>query len=381
MTAAAAAPDTWTLLTAAPTGTATSPIFALTVSPSSPDVVLYGTAAGEIYRSSNGGASWTRVATGVGQGVLALAFDPIEPDHVLAGAREDGIWRSDNSGRTWHSLDHGTETVRGFAFSVGLSAAATDRGVLVTHDGDTWQPGDLGQASVAAVTVGGGKITAGADSDPAAKGLPLFQSGDSGTSWKQLSGLSGAGSIVSSLALAGSKLVVGTNSGLYASPDGGSSWATISSGALPPTDFTDVTAGDDKHLYVASDGGASASGGLWTSGDGAQSFRSLNAPVPSVTALALSRTTLYVATFRPLDHASFIWSYVDDGGAPQQPAAGVVPSPHPAAAPAASGKAAVGGQWYLALVRGPELPYLALGAAALLVLLLALFAYVRRGRV
>jgi photosystem II stability/assembly factor-like uncharacterized protein len=378
---AAAPADTWTLVTAAPTGTSTSPIFALTVSPSDAAVVLYGTAAGDIYRSRDGGAHWARVATGVGQGVLALAFDPIEPDHVLAGARQGGIWRSDNSGGSWRSLDHGTETVRDFAFSVGLSAAATDRGVLVTHDGDTWQPGDLSQASVAAVTVGGGQITAGADLDPAAKGLPLFQSGDSGANWKQLSGLSGAGSIVSSLGLAGTKLLVGTNAGLYASPDGGSSWATISSGALPSTDFTDVTAGDGKHLYVASDGGASASGGLWASGDGAQSFRSLNAPVPSVTAVALSQSTLYVATFRPLDHASFIWSYVDDGGAPQQPAAGVVPSPHPAAAPVASGKPAVGGQWYLALVRGPELPYLALGAAALLVLLLALFAYLRRGRV
>lgn len=355
-------------------------MFALTADPGHPADVLYGTQGGEIYRSTDAGASWKRVASGVGQAVLALAFDPIEPTHVLAGTRSAGIWRSDDSGLTWRSLDHGTETVRGFAFSVGLSAAATDRGVLVTHDGDTWQPGGLQQASVAAVVAGGGRITAGADSDPSVKGLPLFQSADSGATWKQLSTLSGAGTVVSALGLAAGKLLVGTNAGLYASPDGGTSWSTLTNGGLPSTDFTDVTPGSGNSLYVASDGGASANGGLWASGDGAQSFRSLNPPIPSVTAVALSGATLYVATFRPLDHATFLWSYVDDGGSPQQPAAGTIPSPHPITAPAATPTPAPA-DWLTGLLHGPELPYLALGVAALLIVLLALVAYVRRGRV
>jgi len=377
----AAPADTWTLVAAAPAGVGTDPLFALTTNPENPALVLYATSSGEIYRSNDGGSNWSRVASGVGKGVFALAFDPIEPTHVLAGTRAGGIWRSEDSGATWRALDHGTENVRGFAFSVGLSVAATDRGVMVTHDGDTWQPAGPEQASIAAVAVANGLVTAGAEVDPAVKGLPLFQSADSGASWKQLSSLSGAGSAVSALGLAGTKLLVGTNTGLYASPDGGTSWSTLSSGVLPATDFTSVATGD-KSLYVASDGGASANGGVWASGDGAQSFRSLNAPVPSVTAVALSQSTLYVATFRPVDHRTFIWSYVDDGGPPQQPAAGTVPSPHPVSvAPAAtSGKAANGGQWYLALLRGPELPYLALGALAVLVLLLALIAYMRRGR-
>jgi photosystem II stability/assembly factor-like uncharacterized protein len=372
--------DTWTLLSAAPAGVGRNPVFALTVDPTNAANLLYGTSAGEIYRSTDGGASWVRVATGVGQGVLALAFDPIEPTHVLAGTRAAGIWRSDDSGKTWHSLDHGSESVRDFAFSLGLSAAATDRGVLVTHDGDTWQPADLQQASVAAVAVGSGQITAGADLDAAAKGLPLFQSSDSGSTWRQLSSLSGAGSLVAALGLAGGKLVVGTNAGLYVSPDGGGTWTSLSNAALPATDFTDVTSSPGNRVYVASDGGASANGGLWVSGDGAQSFRSLQVPVPSVTAVALFQSTLYVATFRPLDHATFLWSYVDDGGATQQPAAGVVPAPKPLPVTAAAAKP-VSTPWLDALLRGPELPYLALGALALLIIFLALIAYLRRGRV
>jgi hypothetical protein len=96
--------------------------------------------------------------------------------------------------------------------------------------------------------------------------------------------------------------------------------------------------------------------------------------------------TLYVATFRPVDHAVMLWSYRDAGGPPHQPAGGVpaaVPPP-PAghagqarpAPPMARGAAAT----LLALAVGPEAPYLGVGAAAFAVVLVALVAYIRRGR-
>ncbi|HEX6488651.1 MAG TPA: hypothetical protein VF137_07245 [Candidatus Dormibacteraeota bacterium] len=379
--AGAAPADTWNLLSTAPAGSGADGLFALTVDPNNASNVLYATPSGQIYRSLDTGANWKKVAQGLGQGVLVLAFDPIEPTHVLVGTRGGGIWRSDDSGGSWRSLDHGTETVRAFAFSVGLSAAATDGGVLITHDGDTWQPAALQHANVAAVAVAGGKIFAGADLDRSVQGLPLFMSSDSGVTWTKLAGPASGGAIVSSLAVQGGKLLVGTNAGLFASPDGGTSWSGLANGALPQTDYTALRTTDSK-LFVASDGGAATTGGLWESSDGGQSFRSLDSPVPSVTALAVSGSTVFAATFRSADHAVFIWSYVDQGGAPQQPAAGVVPAPNAAAAaPVAPSSKPLTSEWLQALVHGPELPFLALGVAAVLVLFLALVAYARKGRV
>lgn len=374
----AAPNDTWHLLTEQPAGAAGSPILALTADPATPTRVLYGTAGGDVYRSSDAGATFSRVASGLGHGVDVLAFDPIEPTHVLAGTKGAGIWRSEDSGGTWHSLDHGSETVRSLAFSLGLSAAGTDAGVLVTTDGDTWQQGGLSGASVAAVAAGGGQLYAGADLDRSASGLPIFHSGDNGVTWKQLAQPASAGQIAASMALVSNKLLLGTAAGLYVSSDSGSTWSSLSSsGALPNTDYTAIVPSGSR-LYVASDGGAASGGGLWASDDG-QTFRSLNAPLGSVTALDVSGRTVFAATYRPVDHAVQLWSYVDDGGAPQPPDT-PLSSPAGFHAPAGGGPAPLSSAWFAALLQGPEAPFLALGVGALVILLLALVAYLRRGR-
>jgi photosystem II stability/assembly factor-like uncharacterized protein len=374
----AAPADTWHLLTQQPQGVGGEPVLALAADPNTPARVIYGTATGDVYRSSDGGATFSRVASGLGKGVSVLAFDPIEPTHVLAGTKGAGIWRSDDSGGTWQALDHGTETVRSFAFSLGLSSAGTDSGVLVTTDGDTWTSAGLRDASIAAVAAGGGQLYAGADVDHAAQGLALFHSADGGKSWKQVAAPSSSGQIVASLALTTKALLLGTESGLFASADGGTTWSSLSSsGALPSTDYTAIALSGSR-VYVASDGGAGSTGGLWATDDG-QTFRSLAAPLPSVTALDVVGTTVYAATYRPIDHAVELWSYSDDGGTPQSPDA-TLTSPAPVAGAPTPSPARLSSEWLTALIKGPEAPFLALGAGAVLILLLALIAYMRRGR-
>jgi photosystem II stability/assembly factor-like uncharacterized protein len=94
-TPAAAAPladNTWTLLSA-PGQFAERPVLALAVDPSDARQVLAGTMTGEIYRTTDGGASWRLVKGGLGRGVVALAFNPFKPGLVLAGTRGSGVWR------------------------------------------------------------------------------------------------------------------------------------------------------------------------------------------------------------------------------------------------------------------------------------------------
>jgi hypothetical protein len=179
-------------------------------------------------------------------------------------------------------------------------------------------------------------------------------------------------------------VLLGTNTGVYSSVDNGGTWQQLTGGgALPATDFNQVlfSAGHADRYYVASDGGASDRGGVWSTTDNGAHFNPLRPPLAAVSALALSaeeQPTLYLATFRAADHAVMLFSYRDTGGQPQPLAQ---PLPTPPGAVSAQGPAATPTTgWLVALLAGPEAPYLAIGAAAVAVLVLAGFAYFRRGR-
>src|SRR5205814_8574822 len=87
-------------------------------------------------------------------------------------------------------------------------------------------------------------------------------------------------------------LVVGTNTGLFASSDNGASFTPLSGGGLlPTTDYTQVSFITDHHdrFYAASDGGGSGSRGIWRTNDGGRSCNSMEPPEASVTGLAVSK--------------------------------------------------------------------------------------------
>ena len=360
--------------------------------------VLVGTPTGNLYQSTDGGGSWKLVASKMGRAILTIAYDPYRAGVVLAGTQNGGIWRSGDGGASW-AADPGSErrTVRGFGFGPQLTLAGTDTGVLVSRSSRAWTSGGLGQGAVSAVAVASAtdpvRLVVGGDTTRGDEALPLFDSGDGGQSWELVEGAVGGSSMVSALAagpadVSGNRpLLMGTNTGLFASTDSGADWQAVTgSGGLPATDCTALAyvGPDATRFYIASDGGASPQGGLWSTADGGTHFTSLSPPVASVTALAVSaekQPLIYTATFRPLDHAVMLWAYRDAGGPARQPVGGV---PTPAVRPTApvgqtqtrSGFA----DWLVALPRSPETPYVVLGLVATLALGLAFIAYARRTR-
>lgn len=96
-------------------------VLALAVAPSQPQR-LYASAwredfVGRIFRSDDGGASWTERSVGVvGQDVRHLLVDPVNPDIVYAAgagglAAGSGVYRSEDGGLTWDSISLGLEGV------------------------------------------------------------------------------------------------------------------------------------------------------------------------------------------------------------------------------------------------------------------------------
>jgi hypothetical protein len=120
-----------------------------------------------IYRTSNGGASWEPVVTGltdtsglVASVVNALWMDPNDSSTLLAATEYDGIFRTSNGGTTWRNVYRSTQATQFDAIGADLYATSS-AGVLVSkNSGATWsvslsgvQPTALGSASHAAGSV------------------------------------------------------------------------------------------------------------------------------------------------------------------------------------------------------------------------------------
>ena len=390
---AATLPDsTWVALPSLPKQ-GQAPVFALAVDPSNNQALIAGNGQGSLLRSTDGGSTWTAVHPG-GVAVTTIAFDPFTPGLVMAGTRGAGALMSTDGGQKWSAvtgLDR--RDVRVFGFALTLVAAGTDNGVYVSPDGTAWSQSGLLNTSIDALAVAAVHapvhLVAGSDSSSAAAGPPLYDSVDGGATWTSATPAI-SGTVVSRL-VSGPlpptgnvrPLVAGTNAGLFSSTDNGATWTPLSGGdLLPSTDYTQVAFVTDHYdrFYVGSDGGGSRAGGLWSTRDKGLHFSSMIPPLASITALAVSNDEapfLYVATFRAFDHSPALWAYHDTGTAPQGPFTTVTPS----ASGGRSSRPNRGGLFdFLGVLSSSQTPYIAVGAVALLVLLLAAVAHFRGSR-
>ncbi|HSG48008.1 MAG TPA: hypothetical protein VLA43_09370 [Longimicrobiales bacterium] len=76
-----------------------------------PWTMISGGAEGGVYKSTDGGDSWTKLAGGLPEGVVGkvgVTVSPVNPDRVWAiieAEPEGGVYRSDDAGKTWRRLN------------------------------------------------------------------------------------------------------------------------------------------------------------------------------------------------------------------------------------------------------------------------------------
>jgi photosystem II stability/assembly factor-like uncharacterized protein len=143
-------------------------VISLVISPSFvEDETLYLGAETGIFRSTNGGRAWREVDLPVGfEPILSMALSPnFKADRLLfAGTESHGLFRSDDGGESWTRL--GEDQIAGTVNSIVLGTefpakpellvVAGDRLVVSRDGGQSWSPWGAGQifedgvASVAA---------------------------------------------------------------------------------------------------------------------------------------------------------------------------------------------------------------------------------------
>ena len=250
-------------------------IGALAVAPSNPQVIYAGTGESDIrsylssgdgvYKSTDGGKTWTSVGLRDTRQISRIVVDPKNADVVYVAALghaygpnpERGVFKSSDGGKTWtHVLDQGPE--------IGVSDLAIATGNPATLFAGTWQSHRPPWSTYAPI-------------DGSHSGL--FRTTDSGATWTQLkaNGLPEGewGRVGVTVSPNGRRVYAlidaGKKSGLYRSDDGGDTW-TLANGDsrltsrswyfMQPTidpNNPDVVYVPNVALYRINDGGKTVS--------------------------------------------------------------------------------------------------------------------------
>lgn len=199
---------------------------AIVIDPRDSNVIYIGTALGGVWKSTNGGTSWTPLTDNQPSlAIGALALDPNNPDIVYAGTGEPtlgldnyygaGILKSTDAGQNWSVI--GAENFAGMGVSK-IIVDPTDSTIIYASSARTGNEG-------AAFPARG-----------------VFKSTNGGQSWEAVLGCTEASCIgVNDLVLTATEppaLLAGAQGyGIFRSTDGGANWQLLGNGLPDPNQF------------------------------------------------------------------------------------------------------------------------------------------------
>lgn len=270
--------------------TATGPygaeVTVLAASPHDEALLLLASAKGGLFRSSDGGARWSRCEQNAADGPVpsaatCVAFDPENPAVVYAGTSGGGVFRSTDRGRGWAPIAaaSGREAIHAVAVHPRrhhlVLVAATSRILRSTDGGESFAAARIQTPSDAPLAEPAVHAFAFDPFRPAhvyaaSLAYGLLRSEDGGETFTAVgngpSGLEG----IALDATNGQILFAHTSREALKSLDGGLSWSRLAIEASPAPRFTALALDASRPDRVAF---ADASGRIFVSEDGGLSWR------------------------------------------------------------------------------------------------------------
>lgn len=314
-------------------------IGAIAVVSGPPQTVFVHSPYGGIFRSRDGGASWQAAHAGITYpSVEELVQDPRRPGTLYAATYGGGVFKTTDYGAVWSPANSGLTNLLVTAFALdtatGALYAGTDGGLFRSSDaGATWGSAGTGLPFGAYAFSSIEVHPARPSTLYAAVSPGLFKSTNGGDSWTPVGpGIPSAVSVVRGDPFDGSTVYAGTfMDGLYKSTDGGATWSPKNNGltgnqvtalAFDPT-------GPGRIFLAAIPVGAGEQGGLFRSGDSAESWGAVDTgvagtPYLGCTAVAVdgaSPQTLYAGLqtsafrgyLRKSSNGGTSWTVADSG--------------------------------------------------------------------
>lgn len=276
---------------------------------------------GGIYESTDDGQNWTKTSNGLGTGLVfptGLAGDGTTMFTSLNSTSDDvpaTIWKTTNGGASWQQVGTGLTaiTVHDLAATPVALWAATNAGVFRSTDGGaTWTPFNKGLENTYTyrVVASDGMLFAGTY----ANSNGVFRSADGGRSWQSANALMNNRKI-RALVVAGSSVVASGESGVWRSTDDGATFAASRSGLAA-----------NASPYVMAVSGGTIYAGLFPNGfaksaDGGATWVMGNPPAPSafISAIAANGGSVAAAS------GSIVYRSTD-GGVTWTPGSVLVPT-------------------------------------------------------
>jgi photosystem II stability/assembly factor-like uncharacterized protein len=111
--------------------------FSIVVDPSNSQIVYTAFDNSGVYKSTDGGATWSVLNAGLpaGKNVSAIALNPANTQIIYVGIEDGGVYRSTNGGASWNFTGYGLPA---FAYPLSLVVDATGSNVYAGIFGGVW---------------------------------------------------------------------------------------------------------------------------------------------------------------------------------------------------------------------------------------------------
>jgi photosystem II stability/assembly factor-like uncharacterized protein len=204
------------------------------------DQLIYAPGTDGLYRSTDGGVSWSPVSDFAGLSVSTVVFSPAWPAQpiILVGTPRS-VYRSSDGGVTWARMQ-GVRLLNGTQLNLENDAAwfaGTGGGVFSSADrGQTWCPLGILSGYINELAVSPAYSTDHTlfvtTSCSGCGGVSIYRTADGGVNWQYVRSSNYSGALAISPQYGSDHTLFVLGSGVSRSTDGGDHWSTI--GTWPP---------------------------------------------------------------------------------------------------------------------------------------------------